>query len=150
MNSATGNVTPWDAAGSVGPEQLARLQILFSKLSPGPRVLVTHYPVCLADGKREYFYHGLRDLAQVVAVAAQGGVSLWLHGHRHTPYFLPRCDLAPFPIICTGSSTQTDRWSYFEYHMDGIKCEATRRMFDPGTKRFQDAESFQVTWTVRA
>jgi len=146
VNSATGNVTPWDAAGSVDADQLGRLEQLLAQLSPGPRMLITHYPVCLADGKPEHFYHGLRNRAEVVEVAARGGVVLWLHGHRHTPYILPRTDLAPFPIICNGSSTQTDKWSYCEYLLDDLKLQGTRRTFDPARKCFQEAESFQVSF----
>jgi 3',5'-cyclic AMP phosphodiesterase CpdA len=144
VNSATGNVTPWDAAGSVGPEQLARLEKLLAQLPPGPRIIVTHYPVCLPDGKREHFYHGLRDLDAVVPVAVRGGVVLWLHGHRHTPYIMPRTDLAPFPIICTGSSTQTDKWSYCEYVIDDGKVAGTRRSFDAEQKCFRGVETFQM------
>src|SRR5438105_4751612 len=60
VNSCTGNRWPWDAGGSVGPEQRERLRVLLERLEPGPRVLVTHYPVALASGKRERRTHGLR------------------------------------------------------------------------------------------
>src|SRR5947208_1427610 len=85
--SATPNLRPWDASGAVGLTQRERLRDLLRQLPTGPRVLVTHYPVCVADGRPESRWHGLRDLAETVRVAADGGVGLWLHGHRHTPYF---------------------------------------------------------------
>jgi len=53
VNSATPNVWPWDASGGVGAEQLARLEALLARLDGGPRILVTHYPVLLANGRRE-------------------------------------------------------------------------------------------------
>src|SRR5262249_12099405 len=59
VNSCTGNRWAWDAGGSVGAEQLARLGRLLGALAPGPRILVTHYPIALASGKRERRVHGL-------------------------------------------------------------------------------------------
>src|SRR5262245_60423600 len=78
VNSCTGNRWPWDAGGSVGPAQLKRLDTLLARLDPGPRILVTHYPVRLASGKPERRSHGLRDVADLVTVAVRGGVCLWL------------------------------------------------------------------------
>lgn len=144
VNSATGNTWPWDAGGGVGPAQLDRLGRLLAQLEPGPRLLVTHFPVCLASGRPEPGYHGLRDLDQVVQVAAQGGVRLWLHGHRHGPYVLHRSDLAPFPIICAGSGTQTGLWSYFEYHLETDQLQAQRRFFDPQAKHFRAGDTIAV------
>src|SRR4029077_5906806 len=43
VNSCTGNRWPWDAGGSVGPDQLKRLEQLLARLDSGPRILVTHY-----------------------------------------------------------------------------------------------------------
>ena len=83
VNSAKANRWFWDASGRTGREQLDRLRRLLQQLTPGPRILVTHYPICLADGRRESVAHGLSDLKETVAVAAAGGVGLWLHGHRH-------------------------------------------------------------------
>jgi 3',5'-cyclic AMP phosphodiesterase CpdA len=139
VNSSTGNRWAWDAGGSVGPDQLTRLQRLLANLSPGPRILVTHYPVCLSSGKPEHRTHGLRDLDDVVGVAARGGVKLWLHGHRHGPYCIDRPALAPFPVVCAGSATQTDCWSYGEYTLNGNAVTILRRTFDPVSRSFQDA-----------
>jgi 3',5'-cyclic AMP phosphodiesterase CpdA len=145
VNSCTGNVWPWDATGSVGPEQLGRLKRLLEGLGPGPRILVTHYPVYLAGGtRRERPWHGLRDLDDVLAVAARGGISLWVHGHRHTPYHLRESALLPFPVVCVGSATQNGLWSYAEYTLEGNTCRALRRTFDPAATRFRDAESFEL------
>jgi 3',5'-cyclic AMP phosphodiesterase CpdA len=144
VNSCTGNRLAWDAGGSVGPEQLGRLSKLLAGLEPGPRILVTHYPVCLASGKREPLVHGLRDLNDLVEVATQGGISLWLHGHRHQAYYFQEPPLAPFPVLCTGSATQNHLWSYGEYVLDGLTCRVQRRMYDPATEGFVDGISFQV------
>src|SRR5436309_1761096 len=83
------------------------------------RVLGTHYPVWLADGKRERYSHALRDVDAVVAVCRRGGISLWLHGHRHDAYYRPGSDDAPFPVVCAGSATQAGCWSYTEYTLSG-------------------------------
>jgi 3',5'-cyclic AMP phosphodiesterase CpdA len=144
VNSSTGNRWFWDAAGSVGRDQLARLAVLLERLSPGPRILVTHYPVCLASGAPERRHHGLRDLAEVVAVAARGGICLWLHGHRHGAYHHCSRDSAPFPVICAGSATQSGRWSYGEYTIEGNDFQALQRVFCPGQGSFQDSETFDL------
>ena len=102
VNSCTGNLRPWDASGGVDDAQLARLRELLQRLEPGPRILITHYPVALANGRRERGTHGLRNLQELMQVATEGGIRLWLHGHRHGTYFLPDCRYAPFPILCAG------------------------------------------------
>jgi 3',5'-cyclic AMP phosphodiesterase CpdA len=144
VNSSTANLRPWDASGAAGAAQLERLRRLFAQLDPGLRVLVTHYPVCLADSEPERRWHGLRDLDAVVKVAADGGVCLWLHGHRHVPYWVPRPPQAPFPVICSGSATQTGRGSYGEYAIEGNSLRALRRVFDVGTGEFRDGERFEI------
>src|SRR5262249_43383717 len=140
----TGNRWPWDAGGSVGLAQLKRLDALLARLDPGPRILVTHYPVRLASGKPERRSHGLRNLADLVTVAVQGGVCLWLHGHRHGAYHHLRTREAPLPVICTGSATQWAVWSYGEYTIEGLRLEAVRRVFDPKEMCFRDGETFAL------
>jgi 3',5'-cyclic AMP phosphodiesterase CpdA len=144
VNSSIPNRWAWDASGRVGKEQLQRLERLFDRLSPGLRILVTHYPVCRASGKREQRAHGLRDLAELVAVAQRGGVSAWLHGHRHGAYHHARTSLAPFPVICAGSATQNGRWSYGEYLITGRTLRGTRRIYDPKEGRFRDVAAFEL------
>lgn len=144
VNAATGNRWPWDAGGAVGAEQLARLQQLLAELEPGPRVLVLHFPLCLSNGRREPFYHGLRDLDALLAVAKAGGVSLWLHGHRHSPYAHQTASGASFPVICAGTATQRGLSSYFEYTIKDQSLTAIRRRFDPIDLAFHDAETFTL------
>jgi 3',5'-cyclic AMP phosphodiesterase CpdA len=144
VNTATGNRLAWDAAGAAGPAQRQRLAQLLAQLEPGPRILVTHFPICLANGKRERRTHGLRDLDELVAVAAQGGVVLWLHGHRHSFYYFQSPPFAPFPVICAGSSTQTGLWSYPEYTLADNQLEVLRRVYNPAKKAFEDAERFTL------
>jgi 3',5'-cyclic AMP phosphodiesterase CpdA len=144
VNSCTGNRWPWDAAGSVGPEQRERLRRLLERLDPGPRLLVTHYPVALANGRHERRTHGLRDLTDLVTVAARGGVCLWLHGHRHEAYHLPEPGQAPFPVICAGSATQTGHWSYGEYSLEGRRCRVVCRVYDPKVRQFQERLAYEL------
>jgi 3',5'-cyclic AMP phosphodiesterase CpdA len=144
VNAATGNWIPWDAAGTVGPLQRERLRLLLRQLESGPRFLVIHYPVRLAGGENEPRRHGLRDLSDVLEIARAGGVRLWLHGHRHSPYFFDQPAWAPFPAICAGSGTQTGIWSYNEYTVGETILKAVRRSFDPAANRFRDAETFEV------
>jgi hypothetical protein len=135
---------PWDASGAVGPAQRERLRDLLKQLSPGLRIMVTHYPVCHADGSTEGRWHGLRDVAATVAVAANGGVGAWLHGHIHTPFFVAKSLAAPFPIICAGSATQLGRASYCEYEISGKRLIARRRVYDVETSTFRDGETFYL------
>jgi 3',5'-cyclic AMP phosphodiesterase CpdA len=145
VNSCTGNFWVWDAGGGVDAPQLERLGRLLERLEPGPRFLVTHYPVCLASGKRERRSHGLRNLSDLIAVAARGGVCLWLHGHRHGPYRIDKPAVAPFPVICAGSATQQGLWSYSEYTIVGRQFHATRRVFSATQGSFEEHEAFDLT-----
>ena len=142
VNSCTGNFWPWDASGLVDRGQLERLESLLGRLQPGPRILVTHYPVCLANGQREPSHHGLGNLAALLAVARRGGICLWLHGHRHGAYHLARSPAATIPILCAGSATQEGRWSYGEYAIDGRKCHVIRRVYSASTQAFLEGEMF--------
>jgi 3',5'-cyclic AMP phosphodiesterase CpdA len=144
VNSATANLRPWDASGAAGPAQRDRLRDLLKQLGPGPRVLVTHYPVCLANGRPESRWHGLRDLEATVRVAADGGVGLWLHGHRHHPYFVAKPPNVPFPVICAGSATQMGMQGYGEYAISGRRLIGRRRVYDQTVAAFRDGELFEI------
>jgi 3',5'-cyclic AMP phosphodiesterase CpdA len=144
VNSATANRWAWDARGAVGAEQLARLRALLARLEGGPRILVTHYPIALASGRPEQRARLLRDLDALLDVAKQGGVGLWLHGHRHDWYFHPNLALAPFPVICAGSATQTGLWSYGEYVVHGSRFVARQRVYDAAIGGFRDGGSFEL------
>lgn len=140
VNSCTGNTWPWDATGRVGTAQLDRLQRLLQQLAPGPRILVTHYPVCRSNGEPEQAVHRLCDVKELLAVAEQGGVCLWLHGHQHRPYYRD----SPLPIVCAGSATQSGIWGYNHYTLDGPLLHGARRQFEPETKGFREVETFEL------
>jgi 3',5'-cyclic AMP phosphodiesterase CpdA len=142
--SATPNRWPWDASGGVGKDELVRLRELLRRLEGGPRVLVTHYPVCLATGKPEHRTHCLRNLHELVEVAREGGVGLWLHGHRHDAYEHPRTEWTPFPVICAGSTTQSGHWSYGDYTITGSRLQGVRCIFDLETGQFREAVTFEL------
>jgi 3',5'-cyclic AMP phosphodiesterase CpdA len=142
--SSTCNFWTWDASGAVGPDQRERLRLLLRELPPGPRVLVTHYPVSLADGRPERRSHALRDYREVVRVAADGGVGLWVHGHRHHPYHRPVSPENPFPLVCAGSATQSNLWTYNEYAVTDRHVLVLRRRYSPLEGQFRDAETFEL------
>jgi 3',5'-cyclic AMP phosphodiesterase CpdA len=144
VNSSKPNFWPWDASGAVSQDQLERLEALLARLVGGPRILVTHYPVCRACGRNERRTHGLRGLHRLLDVARRGGVSLWLHGHRHGPYHHPQHPYAPFPVICAGSATQHGLWSYNEYTLTGRRLEVVRRVFDLAAGQFCDRTTFEL------
>jgi hypothetical protein len=144
VNSSTGNRWAWDASGRVGPHQNERLRALLAQLDDAPRILVTHYPVCKASGRKEPSFRRLRDMKRTVHAASEGGIGLWVHGHRHKGYHLHESRHAPFPVICAGSATQTRLWSYCEYSLDGHRCRCSRRAYNPRTGHFVERESFEI------
>jgi 3',5'-cyclic AMP phosphodiesterase CpdA len=148
VSSSTFNFWTWDASGEVGPEQRERLRKLLTQLPEGPRVLVTHYPVSLADGRPERRMRRLRDYPEVVKVAADGGVGLWLHGHRHKPYHHAAGKNYPFPLLCAGSATQSNLWTYSEYDVTGRTVKALRRVYSLAEQRFEDATTFEIEMTA--
>ena len=144
VNSSKPNFLPWDATGAVGNDQLDRLTRLLDQLGDGMRVLVTHYPVRLHNGKPEWRSRRLRDLDKLIRVAEQGKVALWLHGHRHLPYHHEAGDGFPFAIICAGSATQTGKWSYGEYTIQGNVLLAQRRLYSPDDDLYIPSDSFTL------
>jgi len=144
VSSATGNRWFWDAAGSVGADQLRRLEALFDALDPGPRILVTHYPVCLSSGEPEHRHRGLRDLHELLEVVKRGRICLWLHGHRHSAYHFARSSVADFPIICAGSMTRAGNGSYGDYSVIGNRLHAIRRAFSSADDKFLEVERFEL------
>jgi 3',5'-cyclic AMP phosphodiesterase CpdA len=150
VNSAVANRWPWDARGTVGAAQLARLELLLDRLADGPRILVTHYPIRVASGKPEVRIRALRDLHELLEVARRGGVSLWLHGHRHGAYYHPPSEDVPFPVICAGSATQNGFWSYSEYVLSEHTLRATQRVYQPSLGRFEEGPSFELELTPRS
>ena len=148
VNAAAGNRWPWDATGAVGADQLARLRQLLADLpTDAVKILVVHYPICLADGRPESHHHGLRDLDSLLGIAEAGGVNLWLHGHRHHPYALERPGRAAFPAICAGTATQQGIWSHGEYTITRDSLHGIRRVYDPDKSCFRDAETF--SWRLK-
>ena len=98
-------------ASAVGrdPERLDRFRELCGRLGPGPRVVVTHYPLRTATGKIEVRTHRLRDHKTVLAAAKEAGISLWLHGHIHRGFVLhPTADI-PFQVSVSSPSSEHHR-----------------------------------------
>jgi 3',5'-cyclic AMP phosphodiesterase CpdA len=145
LNSATSNFLLWDARGGVGRPQSERLRELLRSLSPGPRILVTHYPIFLADENPELFWRRMRDWKAIQRIASEVGISLWLHGHRHSGYVLrPRLPDRPFTAVCAGSATQVGLWSYNEYSIVGNRLQMNRRTWSPDEGRFRDSDNAEI------
>lgn len=147
-NSASANLFHWDSRGRVGRHQMQRLAALFLRLPPGPRVLVTHYPLYLESGKQERRWRRLRDAQQLRAIAATAGVRLWLHGHRHGNYFRREQGTLPFPVVCAGSATQFGRWSYNEYTFVDGQMHGRRRVWSPEKATFVDGDGFSLPFPL--
>jgi 3',5'-cyclic AMP phosphodiesterase CpdA len=147
VNSARPNRWSWDASGEVGADQSDRLRRLLAELSPAPRILVTHYPIALENGLPEPANRRLKDLDTVLAIARDGGVRCWLHGHRHRFYHLPNPLASGIHAVCIGSSTQRTYWSYGDYTITPQSLSAVRRIYDPETNAFADGGDFTVRLT---
>jgi 3',5'-cyclic AMP phosphodiesterase CpdA len=143
LNSAKPNRWFWDATGRVAHDELERLRRLCAlpHIAASPRILVTHYPICLSSGCLEKRYHGLLNLHETLRVVQDCGFLLWLHGHRHRPYQVFTSQHSTLPSICAGSGTQEHLWSYAEYALDGQKLSITRRQYDPATGQFAAGET---------
>jgi 3',5'-cyclic AMP phosphodiesterase CpdA len=144
VNSARANFWMWDARGRVGQQQLMRLRKLTAELEAGPRIVVSHYPILTQKRQPEPRFHRLRDWRLVRDVAAECGIHLWLHGHKHHWYVLPAGHNLPFAAICAGSGTQTRRWGYHEYTITGWHLSGLRRVYDPRAQAFVDADTFEL------
>jgi len=148
VNSADPTLGFWDSRGRVGKDQLQRVEELLRQLPPGPRVMVTHYPLCLASGAPERRWRRLRDAERLLAVAREAGVRLWLHGHRHVSYFRDVGPSLPFPVVCAGSATQAEKWSYNEYTFADHQMYGRRRVWAPEAGQFMDGDGFSVPFTL--
>jgi 3',5'-cyclic AMP phosphodiesterase CpdA len=144
LNSSRANLFPWDATGTVGTAQLARFRDLMQRLDDGPRIVVSHYPLLTRLRKPEPRWHRLRDWRRVRDAAAECGVHLWLHGHKHAWYYLAAGEEQPFASIGVGSSAQEFLWGYHEYVIDGWTLKGLRRIFDPRDGRFVDRAQFDL------
>lgn len=146
LNSSHPSRLNTSARGGAGKEQLARL-VRLCRILDGPKVLVTHYPLRAGSGKLERRSHRLIDHAPALAAAKEAGIGLWLHGHIHQPFVLPLSSVLPFPVVCAGSATQTNKWAHNEYVIDGRAVSMTRRVWNPDSGRFDEAArvEFDIT-----
>lgn len=140
VNSSVPNWMPIDARGRVGGPQLGRLDQLIETIGPSPKVLVTHYPPCDADGRPEGHWHGLRDWLPLAQILESHDIQLWLCGHRHRPFQRKADDHIPFHIVCGGSSTQRGTAGYWDLFINGDQCLATLRAYNSMSNDFEVAD----------
>jgi 3',5'-cyclic AMP phosphodiesterase CpdA len=147
VNSSVPNRMMWDSRGAVGHDQLRRLDQLLISLPPGPRVLVTHYPYCTAEGVAEPPWHGLRDRTQLAEIVQRHRIRLWLSGHRHRPYTIGPTDEMPFVVACAGSATQEKLASFAEMTIDDNHLSTRRFTHRDKLDRYEasdDAARFNI------
>jgi 3',5'-cyclic AMP phosphodiesterase CpdA len=142
VNSCQWNRWSWDSTGRVGIDQLLRLERLLASDAARERIkiMVTHYPLALANGKPERRHRRLRDLHDLLAVAQRHGVQLWLHGHRHKAYVVPAQPDRPVAALCVGSGTMHDHWSYGEYLFQGEELTVRQYTYQPDAGRFAQTQ----------
>jgi hypothetical protein len=76
--------------------------------------------------------------------ARAGGISLWLHGHRHHSYVIANPAIAPFPVICAGSATDSEMAGWHEYAIDGSRLHGLRYRFDRQNSCFRETDRFHL------
>lgn len=97
---------PLLATGTVGVEQLARLEEILADLSQRSLfrvVLMHHPPIRVCDSARK----ALTDGRRVQAVLARAGAELVLHGHHHREHvgYLPGPGATTIPVIGVSSAS---------------------------------------------
>lgn len=147
VNSCQWNRWSWDSTGMVGVDQLVRLERMLASdtVADCIKILVTHYPVALANGRPERRQRRLRDLNDLLAVATKYGVQLWLHGHRHHSYLVPATPERPVAALCVGSGTMHDHWSYGEYLFDQSKFIVRQHTYQPELGKFAHSQEMVLS-----
>ncbi len=142
VNSARTNRRPADSTGEIGAAQLLRLRELCARLAPGPRLVVTHYPLTTAAGEPEPRNRRLVDHAAAAAAAVDSGVAAWLHGHIHAGFMLFPSATVPVLRLCPGSATQRGRLTVCEYMITGAEVRGAWRAFVPAAGAFRVVHTF--------
>ncbi|MGL4423129.1 MAG: metallophosphoesterase family protein [Gemmataceae bacterium] len=150
LQTATPNRNPIDASGEIGADQAARLRELCAKLPPGPRWVLTHYPIVTKDDTIEPHLHRLRDTVRARDIIRDCGIHAWLHGHIHRGYIAPPTAEWPCWKWNPGSLTQTDRWSFHRMILDEKAVELQVWRYDHRTQEFhpQPEQTQQIPWYV--
>jgi 3',5'-cyclic AMP phosphodiesterase CpdA len=132
---------PFMATGTLGAEQIARLDALLARLAGHFRVVLIHHPPGRSRGGR---FKRLTDAAALRAALARQGAELVLHGHDHVHALDwlagPR---GPIPALGVPSASaamleghDVEPAAYNLYRIDGDagawRCEVFMRGFRPG------------------
>jgi len=134
---------PGLAVGTVGPEQLQRLDDVLAQEAAFRIVLVHHHVVDEHGGH----FNSLRDSAALRGVLERRGAELVLHGHLHRDvrYTVPG-PRGPVPVIGAGSATlvgsrdPTRRARYNIYEIRERRLiESHTRVYDPARDAFTAA-----------
>lgn len=147
VNSCQWNRWSWDSTGMVGVDQLLRLERLLSSQDAKHciKILVTHYPLALADGKPERRQRRLRDLSELLSVAEKYQVQLWLHGHRHQSYVVSANQERSVTAVCVGSGTMHDHWSFGEYLFEQNELTLRQYTYQPAFSQFTLSHETKLT-----
>ena len=146
LDSAKPNWRITDSTGALGMDQLKRMRDLCERLSPGPRIVVTHYPLARPDGKPEGIRRRLLDWANAVRAARDCDIKAWLHGHIHTGFIAFPTAAIPLTRLCAGSVTQHGRRTFGDYSVSGDGIVGLRRQYCDHSQRFRPAETFEFRW----
>jgi 3',5'-cyclic AMP phosphodiesterase CpdA len=123
-----------DATGTVGPEQLARLEAVLAKLADSGlcRLVSIHHPVTEAATIER---RSLTDAVELRAVLERAGAELVVHGHNHRTLV---AEIAgperPIPVVGVRSASDHGHKPHkrAQYHVYGFE-----RVSESGGARFR-------------
>lgn len=123
------------AGGTVGPEQLERLEALLGELDDPEvcRVVLIHHPVTEGATSAR---RSLWDAADFRAVLGRAGAELVLHGHNHrSQFFEVEGPAGPIPVVGVRSPSNDgkDSEKHARYHVYDIEPVHG----DPAGRRFR-------------
>ena len=146
------------ATGTLGPEQLARLDDLLARpdLSDKLVVLLVHHPVLRRVQKMNGRLRGLTDAEALLAIVARRHVDLILHGHEHRRlrYTVPGLR-GPCTVLCAGSASRLSAEKargaqYNRYYIEGGRLERVEtREYDAGAGGFLPVKDVDVEHGMR-
>ncbi|KAF0231391.1 MAG: hypothetical protein FD175_692 [Beijerinckiaceae bacterium] len=132
---------PFLATGRVGHEQRKRLASLLAETRRQGlfRVVMIHHPPLKAASR---FGRGLTDSQAFMALIAEHGAELIIHGHNHRfSRHLVGSKTGPVPIIGVASASAVPGTPHHqaEYHL--IRIDAENRTFDLTRRGFRPGEA---------
>lgn len=134
---SAGPTLPFEATGSLGAAQFARLDRLLADSSDAVRVLLLHHPPLPGLVKAR---ERLQDADVLAEILQRRGVDLILHGHLHCNRMIERGQMR---VFCTGPASSADAsFRLFDIESTEGAPQITARLWQrAGVGEFQQVDS---------